>query len=100
MLLGCKLLKQHLPKSCSFYEPLGGYFIWVKLPHAIDATVFDKYAKEKHSVCALHGTIFSPNQLAKNCLRISIAFHTVDNLEIGIKRLCLALTEYENELGL
>ena len=89
MLLACSLLKQHLPKSCSFNEPKGGYFVWVRFPNGTDLSRFCEYTTEQHGFSVFSGDTFSPNQSYKNCLRICIAFNSVDKLKMAVIKLCL-----------
>jgi len=94
MELSCKILRENLPITCSFLEPKGGYFIWIKLPQNISAQEFNAFCRENYKVVVIPGDVFSLNKTSKNCLRISIGFHTVETLQTAVTRLCEALNEF------
>lgn len=92
----CEVLKAHLPKSCSFYEPEGGYFIWIKLPENKNSNDLLKLAMEKYKIFFLPGNRFSIENKMSNCLRISIAFHSKELMQETTLKLCQAIQEFLN----
>lgn len=90
------ILNQHLPKGCSFNEPIGGFFIWITLPEGKSAKEMLPIAKEKYNVFYLCGDVFRASSESKfeNCLRISISYYPKDKLETGLRSLCEAIREY------
>lgn len=99
MEIACKILHENLPKSCHFLEPKGGFFIWVTFPSNVVAADFNLYCLDKYKVVAIAGDTFSANGLFKNCLRITIGFHSKENLTIGLKKLCTAFNEFVASAG-
>lgn len=94
MELSCKILRENLPTSCSFLEPKGGYFIWIKLPQNINAQEFNAFCRDKYKVVGIPGDVFSLNKTSKNCLRISIGFQTIETLQTAVTLLCEAINEF------
>lgn len=92
----CKVFKEHLPSGCSFQEPEGGYFIWIKLPENKDTNDLLKLAMEKYKIFFLPGDLFSIEKKMRNCLRVSIAFHPADLLSATALKLCKAIQEFLN----
>lgn len=90
----CKLLREHLPTNCVFLEPQGGYFIWITFPANVVAANFNRFCLDKYKVVAIAGDTFSSSGAFKNCLRITIGFHSKENLTIGLKKLCQAYGEF------
>lgn len=91
------ILHKHLPKGCSFQEPIGGIFIWIVLPVGKSAKQLLPLAKGKYNVFYLCGDVFrasSENCKFENCLRVSISYYTKDKLAIGLRSLCEAIREY------
>lgn len=96
MEIAIKILNQHLPKGCSFNEPIGGFFIWITLPEGKSAQQMLPIAKEKYNVFYLCGDVFRASSESKfeNCLRVSISYYPKDKLAIGLRSLCEAIREY------
>lgn len=94
MAIACKVLRDNLPKNCTFTEPRGGFFIWVTFPSDVVAADFNRFCLEKYKVVAIAGDTFSSDGVFKNCLRITIGFHNEENLAGGLKKLCKAYGEF------
>lgn len=94
MLALIEVLKNNLPRSCSFVEPRGGFFIWIRLPENIDSNDFLKFTLAKYKICFLPGDRFSVENRFKNCFRISISFHKKEVLEDAVSKICEGLREY------
>jgi 2-aminoadipate transaminase len=92
-----KTLKQYIPEM-QYILPNSGFFIWGRLPKHIDTNKLFKLALETKNVSFLPGSAFGPNNKNNltNCLRLSFAFCPLDKIEIGIKRLSLAIKLLEN----
>jgi DNA-binding transcriptional MocR family regulator len=95
MVAVCDVLDKHLPKTCSFLRPTGGYFIWIKFPVAFDAVEFNSYCLKNYRVVAIAGSRFSATNEFGNCMRITIAFHEKPVLEGAVKTLCEAILGFE-----
>eukprot|EP00882_Tetradesmus_deserticola_P023230 GHRQ01025276.1.p1 GENE.GHRQ01025276.1~~GHRQ01025276.1.p1 ORF type:complete len:154 (+),score=75.96 GHRQ01025276.1:211-672(+) len=86
----CEALRREMP-SCSFQQPLGGYFVWVQLPQEVCAEELLQLAAAKHSVrfvpgCACEGL--------RHMARLSFSFYRPQELQEGVRRLAAALTDY------
>lgn len=94
-----KILQKNLPFNCSFINPGGGYFVWIRLPKGKSAKDLLKIAKNKYKVFYLHGEIFatSTERDFSNCLRITIGYYSKDVLEDGVSKLCQAIEEFLSE---
>ncbi|XP_058792124.1 2-aminoadipate transaminase-like isoform X3 [Phymastichus coffea] len=90
----CDVLDRNLPRNCSYRHPQGGYFVWIKLPEELDSLPFMKWCQEVHKVSAIPGARFSNHGKSKNYIRVSIAFHNVENIRKAALLLCNAITEY------
>lgn len=84
-------LDQHFPKNVSWNRPVGGMFIWVKLPEHVDATaVLEKAIAE--NVAFVPGAPFFANEPQKNTLRLSFVTVPKEKIADGIARLGRILT--------
>lgn len=92
--VACQLLREKLPKNCHFLEPKGGFFIWITFPANVVAADFNRFCLDKYKVVAIAGDLFSANGSFKNCLRVTIGFHSKENLTIGLTKLCKAYGEF------
>ncbi|KAG4076299.1 hypothetical protein HA402_014848 [Bradysia odoriphaga] len=94
MAIACKVLRENLPTNCTFTEPEGGFFIWVTFPDNVVAADLNRFCMEKYKVTAIAGDTFSSDGKFKNCLRITIGFHSEENLANGLEKLCKAYGEF------
>lgn len=92
--MACTVLRQQLPSSCTFTNPTGGYFIWVTYPEHVDIDQLNEFAREHYKVSAISGKVFSSSGAFGNCVRLSIAFHTIDRLEAALQNFCKASMEF------
>jgi len=85
-------LKRYIPEM-EFVIPKSGFFIWGKLPPSINTNRLFKLALEKEKVSFLPGGAFliGEREDIQNCLRLSFAFCSLDQIETGIKRLARAM---------
>jgi len=90
----CEKLKEHLPDYVHFTQPIGGYFVWMRMPDNFDAEQLLPLAREKHKVAFQPGIRFSAVGALKNYLRASFSYYDQDKLEEGAKRLGAAIREY------
>ncbi|HMO26345.1 MAG TPA: hypothetical protein PKB10_08745, partial [Tepidisphaeraceae bacterium] len=51
-------------------RPAGGFVLWVEMPRSIDSEQLQKRALEKR-ISIAPGTIFSPTNRFRNCIRIN-----------------------------
>ncbi|XP_062578339.1 uncharacterized protein LOC134240259 [Saccostrea cucullata] len=81
----CRRLRENqLPVS--FVEPLGGFFVWLKLPENVDAEDLCAKAKAVNLLVQV-GSKASPTGGCKNFIRLSVSVCSVENIENGIDRL-------------
>lgn len=76
-------LKNRMPEGVNWTKPMGGLFIWMELPDRIDTFVLYKQALAK-GVAFVPGYIFSPSGRLKNCLRLSFASPSLEEIKSGI----------------
>lgn len=93
------ILQNSLPSSCSFINPGGGYFVWIRLPKGKSTKDLLKLAMQKYKVFYLHGEVFSTltERDFSNCLRITIGYYSKDVLEDAVSKLCQAIQEFVSE---
>lgn len=79
-------LAEVLPSGATFLSPSGGFFVWVELPAAIDATELSKAALTL-GLGFRPGALFSGAGNFRNCLRLCFAFYDHTRLRLGCERL-------------
>lgn len=85
-----RALRQHLPPTITFAEPGGGFFIWLRLPEAVDAAALLPVLNQ-HNVSFNPGIKFSSQQGLRNYARLSFAYYDNQRLQEGAERLAQAL---------
>lgn len=88
-----RTLAEVLPSGATFMSPAGGFFVWVELPDAIDATELSKTALA-HGLGFRAGALFSAAGNWSNCLRLCFAFYDETRLRLGCERLGSLLRSY------
>ena len=78
-------VRHHFPEL-TFHEPQGGYFIWLELPEHVDTEKLLEGSRP-FQVAFQPGVKFSPDQKARNCLRLGFSFYEPPELEHGVARL-------------
>jgi len=86
-------INKHLP-GATFHVPEGGYFILLRFPEDVNATELVEIARSKFSVAYTPGARCLG---APNTARLSFAFYSAEEMEIGVKRLSEALEFYQKE---
>lgn len=79
-------MKKEFPENCSFTNPGGGLFTWVKLPEHMDAREVFKLALEE-KVAFVPGSSFFPNGGKHNYFRLNYSNMNEEKIVEGIKRL-------------
>lgn len=82
----CRALRQSLPTPIDFYEPKGGYFVWLRLPKGIDTQGLLSDAREQN-VSYQPGVKFSCQKGLKNYLRLSWSYYGAVELIKGVQSL-------------
>ena len=86
-------IREEFPASITFPEPKGGFFIWLKLPAAMDAEVILVEAR-KRNVAFMPGARFSSCGALKNYMRLSFALFADEDLKTGAQRLGRVLQQH------
>ena len=60
----------HFPADTRATRPAGGYFLWVELPHGVDALEIHRHALSL-GISVAPGPIFSASRAFTNCLRLN-----------------------------
>jgi 2-aminoadipate transaminase len=84
-------LQEHFPASVSWNQPVGGMFIWVKLPEHVDASALLEKAIAAN-IAFVPGAPFFANEPQKNTLRLSFVTVPKEKIIDGIARLGQIIT--------
>jgi DNA-binding transcriptional MocR family regulator len=79
-------LRRHLPASCRFTTPGGGFFLWVQLPEGMDSITLLSHA-EAAGVSFLRGAIFHSDGAGQNYIRLAFSLLSLEEMEEGARRL-------------
>ncbi|MDP2174050.1 MAG: PLP-dependent aminotransferase family protein [Candidatus Cloacimonadaceae bacterium] len=80
-------LQINMPESVYWTKPEGGIFVWLELPEHINADELFIKARD-HKVSFIPGSKFYPTgQERFNALRLKFTYSSLEQIEIGIKRL-------------
>lgn len=96
MLALIETFDEKLPKNCSYIKPQGGYFVWITLPENTDSVDFIKFCVENYKIVFIQGNRFSKQNLFKNNVRITFAFHEADIIREALEKFCEAIQVYIN----
>jgi 2-aminoadipate transaminase len=78
--------RKYMPGGVTWTEPMGGLFLFVTLPHHLDADEIFKKAIEKN-VAFVAGSSFFCNNSGHNTMRINFSFSNEEEIETGVQRL-------------
>jgi 2-aminoadipate transaminase len=84
--------RKYMPEGVKWIEPQGGLFLFVTLPLHIDTEAIFKKAIEKN-VAFVAGSTFYCNNTGHNTMRINFSFSNNSEIETGVQRLALVITE-------
>ncbi len=87
-----EMMEEMFPPEVTWTKPLGGMFLWGKLPEKMDAAEVLKVALER-KVAFVPGGAFHPNGGGMNTMRLNFSFSNPDNIREGIERLGVTLKE-------
>jgi DNA-binding transcriptional MocR family regulator len=80
-------LETYMPKGVAWTRPAGGMFVWVTLPaHLNDAKLLEEAIRTER-VAFVPGSAFFPDQVRRNCLRLSFSLNDEAQIEEGVARL-------------
>lgn len=80
------LVQQHFPAGTKVSNPQGGAVLWVELDKPADCSLLFQQALQ-HGISIAPGTLFSPSQKFRNCLRLSFGVRWQPEVELAIQRL-------------
>ncbi len=87
-----RLIKEHFPSEIEVAPSEGGLFLWLRLPKGVDAMpIFKKGIEDK--VAFVPGTHFFAQGGNTNTMRLNYSMSSLENIEIGIKKLAKVLKE-------
>lgn len=86
-------LARELPAGCTWRPPLGGYFIWVRLPAHIDSAALLP-AAEAAGVAFLPGARFAGGSEGNRHLRLAFSLLSLEELNEGARRLGAVLRDH------
>ncbi|PFB31474.1 GntR family transcriptional regulator [Bacillus cereus] len=79
-----QMLEEYCRDIATWYEPTGGFYIWLHMNVPVsNRNLFDKALKEK--ILLNPGTLY--DRSANQFLRLSYSYATLEEIEIGIKKL-------------
>ena len=87
-------LAVHLPESCHWIIPQGGFFVWLQLPGGVNSATFLQRAEDA-GVSYVPGTAFFANKGGENYCRLNFTMVPFNELEEGAQRLGSALREFQ-----
>lgn len=76
-----------MPEGTEWTKPGGGFFIWLRLPGAIGSESLLEEAIGIEKVSFIIGRPFSPDDSARDFLRLAYSVENPDRIAEGIKRL-------------
>jgi 2-aminoadipate transaminase len=86
-------LEAHMPDKVTWTRPKGGFYIWVTMPEAIDATkVFNK-AIAKQAAFVI-GSAFDPGGTKNNCFRLAFSHTEENSIAEGVKIIADAVKSF------
>ena len=87
-----KALEEHFSGTATWTHPSGGFYIWLQMPQGIDTMQMLEEAR-KAGVSYIPGPLFSPSRSGANCLRLSFAYMSTEDIPEGIRRLAEAMRQ-------
>ncbi len=83
-------LEKYFPAEVKWTKPEGGLFLWVTLPEGMSSVGLLKKAIPE-GVAFVPGSDFFPDRSNDNTLRLSYSTATIEQIDLGIKRLAAVL---------
>lgn len=74
------------PDETRMTRPAGGFVVWLELPKGVDSVRLSERAYEK-GISIAPGTVFSPTDRYKNCIRLSCGHTWTPRIEQGVEAL-------------
>lgn len=77
-------LNRYMPDGVTWTRPRGGFYVWLTMPAALDATeVFSRSITR--GAAFVIGSAFDPHGVKNNSMRLAFSFTPEDKIEQGIK---------------
>jgi DNA-binding transcriptional MocR family regulator len=86
-------LQKYLPE-CEFQAPLGGFYVWLKLPPGVRSDKLLPFAFDA-GVVYVPGTGFYTDGRGQEYVRLSFCYPNSEQIAIGIKCLKAAIDQYQ-----
>ena len=84
-------LRRYGPVGLRWQLPSGGFYVWVNLPNNLPAQRLLAEARE-FGVAFLPGELFCVDGSGRSAVRLNFSYAAVKDIEIGIERLCGAIS--------
>lgn len=82
--LMCKHLERLKPLGIHYEKPMGGVYVWCRLPNSIDSREVARLCEQK-GVAVIPGNVFYPKRNGgKNHVRLNFSFETDERIEEGM----------------
>lgn len=94
-----EMMEEVFPSEMHWTRPLGGMFLWGKLPEGVDAADVLKVAIDR-KVAFVPGISFHPDGSGANTMRLNFSFSSPDTIREGMTRLGTTLKEALSRNGL
>jgi GntR family transcriptional regulator/MocR family aminotransferase len=88
-------IDRYLPVGVQVNPPLGGLFIWLRLPEPLSVEKLFPIACEEGVVFARGSRYFPDGRDGDRCMRLNFVAHSPEEIEEGIKRLRKAIARLE-----
>jgi 2-aminoadipate transaminase len=85
-------LDDHFPPSATWTRPMGGFYVWVRIPAGVDAAAMLPEAVER-KVAYVPGTAFYPDERGRDHLRLAFCYPPEDAITEGVRRLGALLAD-------
>lgn len=86
-------LETHFPEGCKWTTPIGGLFIFVRIPEKVNTKELIQDSIEKYKVAYVPGQSFFVDESGTNTMRLNFSYPAMDEIEEGIKSLGQAIKE-------
>jgi 2-aminoadipate transaminase len=89
-------LADRMPEGTTWTVPTGGFYVWLTLPHGLDAKAMLPRAVTAR-VAYVPGTAFYADGFGSSCMRLSYCYPSPERIREGVRRLA-GVIEQELEL--
>jgi 2-aminoadipate transaminase len=84
-------LAEFWPEGCSWTHPLGGLFLWARVPESVDTNDFLRIALEERVAFVPGVNFYAHRDGGHNCMRLNFSYSAPDVIVEGVRRLGVAL---------